>query len=155
MPNEVLTVSAHCPDNPACIFTGSDMRIEVVIRNTGTQAIGYPLDYLQQRGPNLRLTDNPSERSQVLKTGLADHALKRSFTTIAPGQSVALHSIIKNSELLMFRHEFVDVTAEIGVSAAVRVGDAEELLAFKGGARVKIVGRDTLEREGSAAGGGR
>ena len=43
MPNEVLTVSAHCPDNPACIFTGSDMRIEVVIRNTGTQAIGYPL----------------------------------------------------------------------------------------------------------------
>ncbi|MBW3511550.1 MULTISPECIES: hypothetical protein [Janthinobacterium] len=153
MPNDVLSVSAHCLDNPACIFTGSDMRIEVVIKNTGSAAVGYPLDYIQQRGPNLRLVDNVSEQSQVLKTGLANHALKRAFTTIAPGQSIALQSIIKHTELLLFRKEFVDVTAEIGVSAGIRIGggaasDAgEETLPFKGGTSLKIIGRDTLERE--------
>ncbi|WP_058047863.1 hypothetical protein [Janthinobacterium sp. Ant5-2-1] len=147
MPNDVLSVSAHCLDNPACIFTGSDMRIEVVIKNTGSAAVGYPLDYIQQRGPNLRLIDNASERSQVLKTGLADHALKRAFTTIAPGQSVALQTIIKHTELLLFRKEFVDVTAEIGVSAGIRTAGSEEALPFKGGASLKIIGRDTLERE--------
>ncbi|NHQ91364.1 hypothetical protein [Janthinobacterium lividum] len=147
MPNDVLSVSAHCLDNPACIFTGSDMRIEVVIKNTGSTAVGYPLDYIQQRGPNLRLIDNASERSQVLKTGLADHALKRAFTTIAPGQSVALQTIIKHTELLLFRKEFVDVTAEIGVSAGIRTDGSEEALPFKGGTNLKIIGRDTLERE--------
>ncbi|MGK5005010.1 hypothetical protein [Janthinobacterium sp. LB2P70] len=153
MPNDVLSVSAHCLDNPACIFTGSDMRIEVVIKNTGSAAVGYPLDYIQQRGPNLRLIDNVSEQSQILKTSLADHALKRAFTTIAPGQSVALQTIIKHTELLLFRKEFVDVTAEIGVSAGIRIGGGaasdigEETLPFKGGTSLKIIGRDTLERE--------
>jgi hypothetical protein len=147
MPNDVLSISAHCLDNPACIFTGSDMRIEVVIKNTGTAAVGYPLEYIQQRGPNLRLIDNVSEQSQVLKTGLAKHALKRDFTPIGPGQSVALHTIIKNTELQLFRKEFVDVTAEIGVSAGIQVAGSEEALPFKGGASLKIIGKDTLERE--------
>ena len=116
-------------------------------KNTGSAAVGYPLDYIQQRGPNLRLIDNVSEQSQVLKTGLADHALKRAFTTIAPGQSVALQTIIKHTELLLFRKEFVDVTAEIGVSAGIRTAGSEEALPFKGGTSLKIIGRDTLERE--------
>lgn len=94
-----------------------------------------------------------SEQSQALKTGLASHALRRAFTIIAPGQSLALLSIIKHTELLLFRKEFVDVTAEIGVSAGIRIGgggalDAgEETLPFKGGTSLKITGRDTLERE--------
>ncbi|MDN2712318.1 hypothetical protein O0880_23085 [Janthinobacterium sp. SUN118] len=147
MPNDVLSISARCIDNPACIFTGGDMRVEVLIQNTGNGEVGYPLEYMQLRGPNMRLIDNASEQSQVLKTGLANHALKRAFTRIAPGQSVALQSIIKNSELLMFRKEFVDVTAEIGVSTNIQAGDSEELLPFKGSASLKIIGKDTLERE--------
>lgn len=147
MPNDVLSISARCLDNPACIFTGSDMRVEVVIQNIGNGEVGYPLDYIQQRGPNLRLVDNVSEQSQVLKTGLANHALKRAYTRIAPGQSIALQTIIKNTELLLFRKEFVDVTAEIGVSAAIQVAGSEEPLPFKGGASLKIIGKDTLERE--------
>ncbi|MED5596806.1 hypothetical protein [Janthinobacterium sp. P210006] len=147
MPNEILSISAHCIDNPACIFTGSDMRIEVLIKNIGNGEVGYPLTYMQARGPNMRLIDNVSEQSQVLKTGLANHALKRAFTTIAPGQSIALQSIIKHTELRMFRKDFVDVTAEIGVSAAIELAGSEETLPFKGGASLKIIGKDTLERE--------
>ncbi|MDZ5636154.1 MULTISPECIES: hypothetical protein [unclassified Janthinobacterium] len=147
MPNEILSISAHCIDNPACIFTGSDMRIEVLIKNVGNGEVGYPLKYMQARGPNMRLIDNVSEQSQVLKTGLANHALKRDLTTIAPGQSIALQSVIKHTELLLFRKEFVDVTAEIGVSAGIQTAGNEETLPFKGGASLKIIGRDTLERE--------
>lgn len=147
MPNEILSISAHCIDNPACIFTGSDMRIEVLIKNIGNGEVGYPLKYMQARGPNMRLIDNVSEQSQVLKTGLANHALKRDFTTIAPGQAIALQSVIKHTELLLFRKEFVDVTAEIGVSAGIQTAGSEETLPFKGGASLKIIGRDTLERE--------
>ncbi|AQR68809.1 hypothetical protein BZG29_11020 [Janthinobacterium sp. LM6] len=147
MPNDILSISAHCIDNPACIFTGSDMRIEVVIKNIGNGEVGYPLQYMQARGPNMRLIDNASEQSQVLKTGLANHALKRAFTPIAPGQSIALQSVIKHTELRMFRTEFIDVTAEIGVSAGIQTAGSEEALPFKGGASLKIIGKDTLERE--------
>jgi len=147
MPTDVLAVSAHCIDNPACIFTGGDMRIEVLIKNIGNRDVGYPLDYMQQRGPAMRLTDNASGQSQVLKTNLARHALRRAFTNIAPGQSLALLSVIKSTELRMFRRDFIDVTAEIGVSTDIQAGDSEELLPFKGTARLKIIGRDTLERD--------
>ena len=94
-----------------------------------------------------RQHDNASGQSLVLKTNLARHALRRAFTNIAPGQSLALQSVIKSAELRMFRRDFIDVTAEIGVSADIQAGDSEELLPFKGSASLKIIGRDTLERD--------
>lgn len=141
MPNQPLQVSARCIDNPGCVFAGEDLRIEIVIINTSAQMAGYPLAYMERRGPTVMLRDPVSGRSQPQRISLADHALRSVFTAIAPGQSIALGDVIKASQLRQFG-EKIDLTAEIGVSTTITVGTAGITQPFEGTVTLRIAGRD-------------
>ncbi len=150
MEKPVLSITLRCTDNAACIFTGADMPIEVLIKNEASQEIGVPVKFLQMRGPSVTLTDNPSQAKTILKTGMADHALKTVFTRLRPGESAVVTSIVKDRELRSFRADYVDLTAEVGISAQIQVAGAPETVQFRGSGQLKIIGKDTLERDAAA-----
>ena len=141
MPNQPLQVSARCIDNPGCVFAGEDLRIEIVISNTSAQMAGYPLAYMKRRGPTVILRDPVSGRSQPQRISLANRALRSVFTTIAPGQSIALDDVVRASQLRQFGQK-IDLTAEIGVSATITVGTAGTTRPFEGNVTLSIAGRD-------------
>lgn len=137
MSDQPLQVSARCIDNPGCVFTGEDLRIEIVITNTSGQMAGYPLAYMERRGPTVMLRDPASGRSQPQRISLADHKLRGVFTAIAPGQSITLDDVVKASLLRQFGEQ-VDVTAEIGVSTTITVGTAGATQPFEGKVTLRI-----------------
>lgn len=141
MPKQPLQVSARCIDNPGCVFAGEDVRIEIVITNTSAQMAGYPLAYMERRGPTVMLRDPASGRSQPQRISLANRALRSVFTAIAPGQSIALDDVLKASQLRQFG-EKIDLTAEIGVSTTITVGTAGTTQPFEGTVTLRIAGRD-------------
>lgn len=146
MENQLLSFTAECRDNPACIFSGGDVFVDIVVKNVSSDIVGYPARFLQARGPSVRLIDQETQRVRILKTGLADLTLKTSFTDLQPGQSVTLHTVITMRELTTFRKEYVDIRAEIVVPADVRVPGKADLVPLDGGGKLRIRGRDTLER---------
>ncbi|MGK5027567.1 hypothetical protein [Janthinobacterium sp. RB2R34] len=137
MSDAPLQVTARCIDHPGCVFTGEDMRIEILITNTSNYMVGYPLAYMERRGPTIMLRDPASGRSQPQRISLADRALRSTLTPIAPGQSVKLDDVIRASQLRQFGVA-VDVTAEIGVSATITAGVNGEPQPFTGKATLRI-----------------
>ena len=102
---------------------------------------GYPLAYMERRGPTVMLRDPVSGRSQPQRISLANRALRSVFTAIAPGQSIALDDVLKASQLRQFG-EKIDLTAEIGVSTTITVGTAGATQPFEGKVTLRIAGRD-------------
>ena len=145
MSDEPLQVTARCMDNPGCVFSGGDMRIEILISNTSGDTVGYPLAYMEKRGPTIMLHNPASGRSQPQRISLADRALRSVFTGIAPGQSIALDDVVKASQLRQFGEQ-VDVTAEIGVSTTITVGTAGATRPFEGTVTLSIGGRDVAPK---------
>ena len=144
-----LEVSIKCTDNPSCIYGGTEIPVEIIIRNDADYEIGYPQLYIQARGPTMKLIDNLSGAEKILKVGLANHDLKSKFTTLAPNETLSVTSVIRTSELTSLRKEYVDLTLEVGVSANVKVRNSDEPEKYQGRARIRIIGKDTLERGNS------
>ena len=142
-----LSIAVACTGNPTCIFTGSDIPLEITVKNNQSDAIGFPLRYLQARGPAMKLIDNVTRAQKTLKIGLANHDWMVQFTTLAPGEALTITSVIKASELTSLRKEYVDLTAEIGITINVKVPGSEEPVKYKGSGRAKIIGKDTLDRD--------
>ena len=143
MSDEPLQVTARCMDNPGCVFSGGDMRIEILISNTSGDTVGYPLAYMEKRGPTIMLHNPASGRSQPQRISLADRALRSVFTPIAPGRSIALHDVIRASQLRQFGQN-VEVTAEIGVSSTIAVGADGATRAFKGTVTLRIASQPAI-----------
>jgi hypothetical protein len=55
MDNHNLEISATCHDNAACIYDGDNMKIDITIKNSGPDIIGFPLEYIIRRGPKIKL----------------------------------------------------------------------------------------------------
>ncbi len=146
MEQNIISITAQCVDNPTCVFKGSDMWIDVVVKNVGSEEIGFPAEYMQQRGPSMRLIDNVTQESQQLKVE-RPRASKDKLVRLQPGQSFTINTVIKDREILRVRREFVDVTAELNVSAEIQVGSSDERVRTSDSQRIRIVGRDTLERD--------
>jgi hypothetical protein len=146
MEQPTFLVSLACTDNPACIYTGQYMPIEITVKNTAPYPIGFPRNYLQARGPAMTLIDRETQKQRVLKLGLTDKALMQDLTTLNPGQTLTMTTVINEAELTAFRAHYVDLVAEIGYTARIRVPDQEETVQARGVGRLKIIGKDTLER---------
>jgi hypothetical protein len=142
---EYLSVTVSCRDNPACVYDGKDMYIDIVITNVSAEEIGFPLAYLTRQGPTVRLIDSASKAEIPLRINLAPRALRNNFTVLKPGESVALDTIIHGVQLLTFRQEFVDVIAFIAPSVKIQVSQQPQLVDSVGKASLRIVGADTLE----------
>jgi hypothetical protein len=57
-PGQVLSTTANCPENLACVFDGASMFVELTLTNNSGKTIGVPLEFLNQVGPHPRLIDN-------------------------------------------------------------------------------------------------
>lgn len=142
-----FSISLACKDNPACIFTGLYMPIAITVKNTEPYPIGFPRSYLQSRGPTMTLTDRETGQQKILKLGMPDRALLKDLTTLNPGETLSMSTVINEAELTAFRTEYIDLVAEIGFTAKIRVPDQEEPVQAKGSSTLRIIGKDTLERE--------
>ena len=108
-----LELRVSCADEPACTFAGSDMRVDVEIFNTGSQAIGVPLALLRQRGPTIKLTNSGTEDSVFLRPNLANPSLKADLVAFEPSDSATIPWVIMAVELRQFGQQVVDVIADV------------------------------------------
>jgi hypothetical protein len=128
-----VRVRATCRDAD-CRFTGQDMFLDIGVINDHAAEIGFPLRYVQKKGPIIRLIDARTRKETYLRTNPADEDLMEELTPIAPGQSVVIEWVIKSSELQQFGGRYVDLLAEVTLVASVKVG----------GDRADIRAADTL-----------
>ena len=142
-----LTITVKCTDNPSCIYSGTEMPIEIIVQNNGSYPIGFPQAYIQARGPAMKLIDTITGAQKTLKIGLANHDLMAQFTTLEPNNSLTMTSVIRASELTSLRKEYVNLVAEIGITINVKVPSTDEPVKYQGRGQVKIIGKDTIERD--------
>jgi hypothetical protein len=134
MTNQLLAITATCKGNKQCLFDGQDMFLDIKITNNQPINIGFPLEFLQQSGPIIRLIDNRTKAESYLKKNLADLALQNQFTQIKPGGSVILEWVIFSNEIQQFSSQHLDLTAEITVMTEI----------FINGKKVEYLGTETL-----------
>lgn len=93
------------------------------------------------------LTDAETGAKYNLRMRLADHELMTKFTEIPPGDAIKITTLIINLEITKFRKNFVDLTAEIGYMAGIKIPGKQDPVLFNKTEKIKIIGKDTLERE--------
>lgn len=138
--DRLLTVAATCRQNDACVFEGQDMFLEIKITNTQNTAVGFPLTYLQQTGPIVRLVDTLTRAESYVRTNLADIDLREKLTAIPPGASITLDYVISSAELQQFGGQYVDLSAEITVMAETDI--LGKRVEFRGSDTLRIVSKD-------------
>lgn len=143
---DYLAVNASCRDNPSCIYHEQDMVIDIVISNISAVDVGFPLAYLERRGPTVLLIDSVSNAQLPLRINLAPRSLLTNFVVLKPGQSVTLDTIIHRTQLLMFRKKFVDVIARVSPAVKIQIGDNRELVGLGVTASLRIIGADVIEQ---------
>ncbi|WBS04784.1 hypothetical protein OU994_11135 [Pseudoduganella sp. SL102] len=128
-----------------CVFSGENLTIDIIIKNTSTEDIGYPLEFVTQRGPSIKLIDNKSGKERPLRTNLAPRRLLEEFTIIKPGDSIALDAIISQHTILALSPEQVDLTAEVVPAADIQVNGDRPLVPFHSAAKLRIMAADAVE----------
>lgn len=138
--NQMLEIKVTCKDNPKCLFSGDDLFILITITNRASSPIGFPLDFVKDRGPIVELTDAKTGSVTNLPTHPADGELLDEFVILQPGGSTDMEWVIKPDELEQFGNEKVDVTAQISIMATISVdGQKTE---FIGSDTIRIIGKD-------------
>jgi hypothetical protein len=136
MTQELPTVSVNCGANEQCRFDGDDIVLEIIVTNSGARNIGFPLAFVQKRGPIIRLVDRRTKADTYLRSNPADFDLEEQFTEIPPGESVTLEWVITAGEAQTFGRP-VDLSAEVTIMAKIGVGG--NIIDFKGGDTVQIL----------------
>ncbi len=106
------------------------MFFDITVANTGPTEVGFPRDFLQKRGPSVRLVDAKTKAETFLRTNPVDLSLADRFTKLAPGASAVVEWLIHPSELRQFGPE-VDVSAEVRIDVTIEVGSKREPFARK------------------------
>jgi hypothetical protein len=113
-----VALSVRCLDDAACRFHGSDLRVELTLRNTGDAPVELPIAYFRRRGPSVLLTDVQSGRTLQLRTNLAGARQRQNPQTLAPAESVAYTWRIFATEINGVASRPVDLIAEFSVNLA-------------------------------------
>ena len=121
MTGNILDISARCVENDACIYRGKDMFVDIGITNHQDTEIGFPLSFLRDTGPIIRLIDVRTGAETYVPNSAADPALREDFTVLHPEQTVFLQWMIARSELEQLGGLPVDLHAEITVIARIQV----------------------------------
>jgi len=77
-----VRVRATCRDAD-CRFTGQDMFLDIGVINDHAAAIGFPLRYVQKKGPIIRLIDARTRKETYLRTNPADEDLMEEIRVAA------------------------------------------------------------------------
>lgn len=124
-----VTLSVRCLDDAACRFHGSDLRVELTLRNTGETPVELPIAYFRQRGPGVLLTDVQSGRALQLRTSLAGERQRQNPQALGPAESVAYTWRIFATEINEVASRPVDLIAEFSVNLAPgRTGNSADVV---------------------------
>jgi len=139
--NNLLTISVTCKANPECLYTSDeDLFIDIKIANRHETIVGFPLEFVKDRGPIVNVSDTRTKTEINLPTHPADGDLMERFTTIEPGESVYMAWVIKPDELEQFGGKYVDVSAEITIMATILADGKKH--DFRGSDTIRIVSKD-------------
>jgi hypothetical protein len=125
-PSQVISVTAQCSDNKACIFDNVGMSIDLTLTNNSPDPIGVPVEFLNQVGPHCVLIDN--ETRETLPLGApppADLSLRDKFTPIPPGGSIRMGEYIPASAIKALRDGMTDLTATFAIHIPVKLKGIE------------------------------
>jgi hypothetical protein len=137
-----LSISLQCLGNAGCVYQRKPMDLLVTIRNDGSRAIGFPLDYLRKSGPIVKFIDTDTGEVTYARRGLANPALKTQFTTIAPGASISMEIDVHPTDIETFRIKKVDISVEVILKGDIRLDGQDQLQDYQGGAKIRIFEKD-------------
>jgi hypothetical protein len=137
-----LSITLQCEGNPGCVYQRKPMVLKINIKNDGTKTVGFPLEFLSKSGPITKFIDTETAAFTYARRGLANPALKKEFTNIAPGAVIVLDTDLSTQELEAFRVKRVDMTVEVILKAKVKVEGAPELVDFQGAARTRVIEKE-------------
>lgn len=121
-----LLVTIECKSNPRCVYDGKPIELRIQVTNISTKNIEVPLDYLERRGPYVRLIDRSSGRALNLAIGFPDPDVPLSWEVIRPAASFILSASIDTLDLEPFRQaEQRDIDAVVNISTPVRLNNSE------------------------------
>jgi hypothetical protein len=132
MNNQPLVIKVKCRGNEQCLFEGKDIFLDIDVYNDGKTEVGFPLEYMREKSPIIKLIDTRTKEETFLPTHIADHDLKEKFTTIKPNESVSIEWVITAQELRQFGSD-VDLSAEFTIMVEILVN----------GKKVEFRGSDT------------
>ncbi len=124
--NNDITITALCNGQNICKFIGQDITLNVQITNTSGQPISIPLQFLQQRGPSIRLINQQTNQDLVLPTNPANQDLLNDYTTLQPQESAKLDWVITTSEISQLGIEQAGIKAEISISTPYQSGSNQK-----------------------------
>lgn len=121
-----LELRARCIDNAPCHFLGEDIRVELELRNAGSEDVQVPAEFYRRRGPSVKLVDRHSGKETSLAINPPDARLLKSPQTLRPGQSFRFPWRILPTEISHFALRPIDVSAvfSVNLTPGVRGGQA-------------------------------
>ncbi len=145
-PQQVLSVTAKCRDNEACIFDNVGMFVDLTLTNNSRSTIGVPLEFLKQVGPHCVLIDNETQEKIPLGAPPpADLSLRNKFTSIPPGGSIRMDEYNPGSAIRGLREWMIDLTATFAIHIPVKLEGIEAPVRQSARTSLRIVGRDRAE----------
>ena len=142
-----MSISAECRDNKQCAYQGREIIIDVILKNNSRIDIGVPVDFIDAVGPYCTLVDNLTRKEITLRVGLAKPGLIKKFTSVPPGGSIKIEMYIPPDTIEAIRPTMVDLSANLAISAPIKLGMKGEEVKFSGRTSLRIVGEDKLEVE--------
>ncbi|MBK0055100.1 hypothetical protein [Stenotrophomonas sp. S39] len=111
-----IELHASCIDNAPCHFLGEDIRVELELRNVGSEDVQVPAEFYRRRGPSVKLLDRQSGKETSLASNPPDARLLKSLQTLRPGQSFRFPWRILPTEISRFAPRPIDVSAVFSVN---------------------------------------
>ena len=121
----VIELHARCVDDAQCRFRGQTLNVELELRNSGSEPVSLPLEYIRSRGPSVKVKDNHSGKTTALRSGMAAAALRDQMQELRAGQSLRIGFPIKPQELTRFALRPMDVTLQLSVNLTPGAGSTE------------------------------
>lgn len=138
MSNQILSVKVNCRNNEQCFYEGKDIFLDIKIFNDENSDVGFPLDFVESKGPITRLIDNRTKADTFIPTHPPDGDLLEKFTTVKPGESLNLEWVITAEELEQYGKD-VDVSIEVTIMADILVKGKK--VSFKGSNTRRILSK--------------
>lgn len=125
MTDDIIRISASCPDNPECFYDeGEDMPLDIRIENISGQAIPFPLAYVRRSGIFIEVVDRKTQDDIPLRRPVPRTDLLKELTVFAPGEALTVDWTLTPFDLEQFGST-VNLDAVIEVMAEVEIGGKE------------------------------
>jgi hypothetical protein len=142
-----LILTVECKNNPTCTFSGEDIPIRIIFRNSSTSEIGVPLEHIEKKGPYVKLIDAKTGNERRLPVSLPAEELLSKFHIIKPLDSIEMESKLTAGAIRTFRRELIDLSVELVISTEIQI-DGIEIIEYREIGKFVVKGKDTVERDG-------